>query len=57
LRLTVKSNILGIAVPLPFLGALSRQVSLIWNRQAAAVRAAIAKYARLLPAMFRMEER
>jgi DNA-binding transcriptional LysR family regulator len=43
------------AVPLPFLGALSRQVSLVWNRKTAEVRPAIAKYARLLPAMFRME--
>jgi len=45
------------AVPLPFLAALSRQVSLIWNRKTAEVRSAITKYARLLPAMFRMDER
>ena len=45
------------AVPLPFLGAMSRQVSLVWNRKPAEVRPAIAKYARLLPAMFRMDER
>jgi len=45
------------AVPLPFLGPLSRQVSLVWNRKTAEVRPAIAKYARLLPAMFRMDER
>jgi DNA-binding transcriptional LysR family regulator len=42
------------AIPLPFLSSLSRQVSLIWNRKAAGVRPAIAKYARLLPAIFRM---
>ena len=45
------------ALPLPFLAALSRQVSLVWNRKTAEVRPAIAKYARLLPAMFRMDER
>ncbi|MBI4662897.1 MAG: hypothetical protein HY735_29145 [Verrucomicrobia bacterium] len=45
------------AVPLPFLGGLSRQVSLVWNRKTAEVRPAIAKYARLLTAMFRMDER
>jgi len=44
-------------VPLPFLGALSRQVSLVWNRKTAEVRPAIAKYARLLPPMFRMDGR
>lgn len=42
------------AVGLPFLASLSRQVSFIWNRKAADVRPAIAKYARLLPAIFRM---
>jgi DNA-binding transcriptional LysR family regulator len=42
------------SVPLPFLASLSRQVSLIWNRKAAEVRPSIAKYARLLPAIFRM---
>jgi DNA-binding transcriptional LysR family regulator len=42
------------AVHLPFLGDLSRQVSLIWNRKAAEVRPAIAKYSRLLTSMFRM---
>lgn len=42
------------AVPLPFLGTLSRQVSLVWNRKTAEVRPAIAKYGRLLPAIFRM---
>jgi DNA-binding transcriptional LysR family regulator len=45
------------AVPLPFLGTLSRQVSLVWNRKTAEVRPAIAKYARLLPAVFRMQEK
>jgi len=44
-------------VPSPFLGNLSRQVSLVWNRKMADVRPAIAKYSRLLPAMFRMEGR
>lgn len=44
-------------VPLPFLSSLSRQVSLVWNRKTAEVRPAIGKYARLLPAMFRMEAR
>jgi len=44
------------AVHLPFLGDLSRQVSLIWNRKAAEVRPSIAKYARLLSAMFRMDK-
>jgi DNA-binding transcriptional LysR family regulator len=44
-------------VPLPFLGALSRQVSLVWNRKTAEVRPAIDQYARLLPPMFRMEGR
>ena len=44
-------------LPLPFLEALSRQVSLVWNRKAAEVRPAIAKYARLLPAVFRMDGR
>ena len=42
------------AVPLPFLGTLSRQVSLVWNRNTAEMRPAIAKYGRLLPAIFRM---
>jgi len=41
-------------VPMPFLGDLSRQVSLIWNRKAAEVRPAIAQYSRLLTSMFRM---
>jgi len=45
------------AVPLPFLGDLSRQVSLVWNRKMAEVRPAIAKYSRLLPSMFRMDGR
>ncbi len=45
------------ALPLPFLAPLSRQVSLIWNRKTAEVRPAIAKYARLLPAIFRLNER
>jgi hypothetical protein len=44
-------------VPLPFLGDLSRQVTLVWNRKMAEVRPAIAKYSRLLPAMFRMDGR
>ncbi len=44
------------AVPLPFLGALARQVSLVWNRKTAEVRPAIAKYARLLPSLFRMDD-
>lgn len=44
-------------MPLPFLGALSRQVSLVWNRKTAEVRPAIARYSRLLPAIFRMDER
>jgi DNA-binding transcriptional LysR family regulator len=44
-------------VPLPFLATLSRQVSLVWNRKTAEVRPAITKYARLLPAMFRMDGR
>ena len=44
-------------VPLPFLVDLSRQVTLVWNRRMAEVRPAIAKYSRLLPAMFRMEGR
>jgi DNA-binding transcriptional LysR family regulator len=42
------------AVPLGFLGDLSRQVALVWNRKMAEVRPAIAKYSRSLPAMFRM---
>ena len=42
------------AVTLPFLGDLSRQVALVWNRKMAEVRPAIAKYSRSLPAMFRM---
>jgi len=44
-------------VPLPFLGDLSRQVTLVWNRKMADVRPALAKYSRLLPAMFRMDGR
>lgn len=43
------------AVSLPFLSALSRNVSLVWNRKTAEVRPPIAKYARLLPAIFRMD--
>jgi DNA-binding transcriptional LysR family regulator len=43
------------AVRLPFLASLSRQVSLVWNHKVAEVRPAIAKYSRLLPAMFRMD--
>jgi DNA-binding transcriptional LysR family regulator len=42
-------------VTLPFLTALSRQVSFIWNRKTAELRPAIAKYSRLLPARFRIE--
>lgn len=45
------------AIPLPFLEALSRQLSLVWNRKTVEVRPAIAKYARLLPAVFRMDGR
>ena len=45
------------AVTLPFLASLSRQVCLVWNRKTAEVRPAFAKYARLLPAIFRMTER
>jgi DNA-binding transcriptional LysR family regulator len=45
------------SITLPALTALSRQVSLVWNRRAAEVRPAISKYARLLPAIFRMDER
>jgi len=44
-------------VPLAFLGGLSRQISLVWNRKTAEVRPAFARYSRLLPAIFRMEER
>ena len=44
------------AVPLPFLAALSREVSLVWNRKLAEVRPAIAKYSRLLPSIFRMKK-
>ena len=44
-------------IPLPFLNGLSRQVSLVWNRKTADVRPAIAKYSRLLPAVFRMDTR
>jgi DNA-binding transcriptional LysR family regulator len=40
---------------LPFLSTLSRNVSLVWNRKTAEVRPAIAKYSRLLPAIFRMD--
>jgi len=43
------------AVHLPFLTELSRQVSLVWNSKAAEVRPPIAQYARLLPAIFRMD--
>lgn len=42
-------------VSLPFLSALSRNVSLVWNRKTAEVRPPIAKYSRLLPAIFRMD--
>jgi DNA-binding transcriptional LysR family regulator len=45
------------AVPLPFLTALSRNLSLVWNRRVAEVRPAIARYSRLLPSMFRMQAR
>jgi len=45
------------SVVLPFLGTLSRQVSLVWNRRVAEVRPAIAKYSRLLPSIFRMASR
>jgi hypothetical protein len=38
-------------------GDLSRQVALVWNRKMAEVRPAIAKYSRLLPAMFRLDGR
>lgn len=41
-------------VTLPFLNALSRQVSFVWNRKMAELRPAISKYSRLLPAMFRI---
>ena len=44
-------------VPLPFLSPLTRQVSLVWNQKTAEVRPVIAKYARLLPPIFRMTER
>jgi DNA-binding transcriptional LysR family regulator len=42
------------AVDLPFLDAFSRRASLIWSRKASEVRPAIAKYARLLAANFRL---
>lgn len=45
------------AIPMPFLNGLTRQVSLVWNRKSADVRPAIAKYSRLLPAIFRMDIR
>ena len=45
------------AVTLAFLNGLSRQVCLVWNRKVAEVRPAIARYSRLLPPMFRMQER
>lgn len=45
------------AVSLPLLEAMSRQVSLVWNRKSAEVRPAIATYARLLPEAFRMDRR
>jgi DNA-binding transcriptional LysR family regulator len=45
------------AVPLPFLTALSRNLSLVWNRRVAEVRPAIARYSRLLPSIFRMQGR
>ena len=45
------------SVPLPFLAALSRQVSLVWNRKVAEVRPAVARYSRLLPSIFRMTGR
>jgi DNA-binding transcriptional LysR family regulator len=43
------------AVSLPFLSELSRQVSLVWNRKAAEVRPAIARYSRLLVPIFRTQ--
>jgi DNA-binding transcriptional LysR family regulator len=43
------------AVRLAFLTALSRQVSLVWNRRVAEVRPTIAQYSRLLPPIFRMQ--
>jgi DNA-binding transcriptional LysR family regulator len=43
-------------VPLPFLSSLSRQVSLVWNRKVAEIRPAVARYARLLPSIFRTPE-
>lgn len=45
------------AIALPFLSALSRQVSLVWNRKTAEVRPAVAKYSRLFPSIFRMPGR
>ncbi len=42
-------------VPLPFLDKLTRPVSLAWNRKTAEVRPSVARYARLLPSVFRME--
>jgi DNA-binding transcriptional LysR family regulator len=45
------------SLSLPFLTGLSRQVSFVWNRKIAEVRPAIAKYSRLLPAIFRIEGR
>ena len=44
------------SIPLPFLNALSRQVCLVWNTRVAEVRPAIAKYSRLLPSIFRIQE-
>ena len=41
-------------IQLPFLSDMTRQVSLVWGRKMAEVRPAIARYSRLLPAMFRM---
>lgn len=51
---SLKGNSVRV-IALPFLSALSRQVSLVWNRKTAELRPAIAKYARLLSAMFRMD--
>ena len=43
-------------VSLPFLNALARQVSLVWNKSMAEVRPAIEIYSRLLPPIFSFEE-
>jgi DNA-binding transcriptional LysR family regulator len=44
-------------VALPFLSALSRQVSLVWNRKVGELRPAVARYSRLFPSVFRMPAR